>query len=67
MDPKIRIRLAMRRVDSATNSDVRDLLNELFTISHYDTRVRPIINQTKPLDVFVEYFLYGVNDVNEVE
>ena len=59
--------LCSTRVDSATNLDVRNLLNELFTIRDYDTRVRPITNQTDPLVVFVEYFLYGVNDVNEVE
>lgn len=54
-------------VKSATDTDVRNLLTELFTTRSYDKLVRPIINQSEPVVAWVEYFLYGLNDVNEVE
>ena len=54
-------------VKSASDTNVRDLLKELFTTRSYNKLVRPIVNQSEPVIAYVEYFLYGVNKVNEVE
>ena len=61
------ILLLLTKVESATGSDVKSFLRELFTTKAYKNLVRSIVNQTEPVAAYVEYFLYGINDVNQVE
>lgn len=54
-------------VQAANDTDVRNLLTQLFTTNLYNKLVKPKINQSEPVVVYVDYYLFGINDLNEVE
>lgn len=54
-------------VHSQTATNVKNVLTELFTTRSYNKLVRPTTNQSDPSGVYIEFVLFGINDVDEIQ
>ncbi|XP_076084468.1 acetylcholine receptor subunit delta-like [Mytilus galloprovincialis] len=50
-----------------SNTDVQSLLTQLFTTNNYNTLIRPSTNQSAPKEIDINFNLYGITDVDEIE
>ncbi|CAG2212168.1 unnamed protein product [Mytilus edulis] len=50
-----------------SNTDVQNLLTQLFTTNSYNTLIRSSTNQSAPKEVDISFNLYGITDINEIE
>ncbi|VDI71991.1 Hypothetical predicted protein [Mytilus galloprovincialis] len=50
-----------------SNTDVQNLLTQLFTTNSYNTLIRSSSNQSAPKEVDISFNLYGITDINEIE
>lgn len=54
-------------VHSQTATNVNNVLTELFTTRSYNKLVRPTTNQSDPSSIYIEFVLFGINDVDEIQ
>jgi hypothetical protein len=54
-------------VHSQTATNVKNVLTELFTTRSYNKLVRPTTNQSDPSGIYIEFVLFGINDVDEIQ
>lgn len=54
-------------VHAQTATNVKDVLTEIFTTRSYNKLVRPTTNQNDPSIVYIEFVLFGINDVDEIQ
>ena len=54
-------------VHSQTHADVKALLTHLFTNQSYDKLVRPSLDQSEYTFIYIEFHLYGIIDLDEVQ
>ncbi|XP_071152502.1 acetylcholine receptor subunit delta-like [Mytilus edulis] len=50
-----------------SNTDVQNLLTQLFTTNSYNTLIRSSTNQSVPKEIDISFNLYGITDINEIE
>lgn len=46
-------------VTSQTGTDVDALITHLFTTNSYNKKVRPLVNQSEPINISVDFVLNG--------
>ena len=51
---------------SFTYTDVKTLLNTLFVTNNYTTDIRPTLDHDNPTDVYMDFYLMGINELDVV-
>lgn len=50
-----------------SNTDVQNLLTQLFTTNSYNYLIRPSTNQSVTKEVYISFTLYGITGIDEIE
>ena len=61
----VTVLLAITQVECATQNDTKTLLADLLT--DYDTNVRPVENQTEPVNVYLHMLIKSIQEFDEVK
>ncbi|KAK3608581.1 hypothetical protein CHS0354_042570 [Potamilus streckersoni] len=52
-------------IKAQTSDDARDLYNKIFITDAYNKHIRPIYDQTREIDVAIDFYLTGIIDFDE--
>ena len=54
-------------VSSQSSTDVKNVHTLIFTTNQYNNLIRPSLNQSNPIEVYIGFTLYGITGIDEIE
>jgi len=54
-------------VSSQSSTDVKNVHTLLFTTNQYNNLIRPSLNQSNPIEIYIGFTLYGITGIDEIE
>lgn len=54
-------------VSPQSSTDVQNVHTLLFTTNQYNYLIRPSLNQSNPIQVYIGFTLYGITGIDEIE
>lgn len=54
-------------VSSQSSTDVKNVHTLLFSTNKYNNLIRPSLNQSNPIEVYIGFTLYGITGIDEIE
>ena len=57
----------LRNVSPQSSTDVQNVHTLLSTTNQYNYLIRPSLNQSNPIQVYIGFTLYGITGIDEIE